>query len=125
MNLLASLRRRARAFKNANMPFSNSSSLADAKFSFLTFYTPYFSHSAYSTLFVSHTPHFPYSLFSIFLIFHIPIFHTHHFPYSTFSKFLLFQSGFSRWEKNLLSSRQCKLTGKTLKSSNFSHWRLH
>ena len=27
--------------------------------------------------------------------------------------------------KNSLSSRQCKLTGKALKSSNFSHWRLH
>ena len=27
--------------------------------------------------------------------------------------------------KNSLSSCQCKLTGKTLKSSNFSHWRLH
>ena len=26
--------------------------------------------------------------------------------------------------KNSLSSRQCKLTGKALKSSNFSHWRL-
>ena len=110
MNLLASLRRRARAFKNANMPFSNSSSLADAKFSFLIFYTPYFSHSAYSTLFVSHNPHFPYSSFSIFLIFHTHhfpsssfsiflIFPTHLFPYSTFSKFLLFQSRFSRWEK--------------------------
>ena len=35
------------------------------------------------------------------------------------------QSGFSRWEKNSVSSRQCKLTGKALKSSNFSHWRLH
>ena len=35
------------------------------------------------------------------------------------------QSGFSRWEKNSLSSRQCKLTGKALKSSNFSHWRQH
>ena len=27
--------------------------------------------------------------------------------------------------KNSLSSRQCKLTGKALKSSNFSPWRLH
>ena len=27
--------------------------------------------------------------------------------------------------KNLLSSRQCKLTGKALKSGNFSHWRWH
>ena len=27
--------------------------------------------------------------------------------------------------KNSLSSRQGKLTGKALKSSNFSHWRLH
>ena len=125
MNLLASLRRRARAFKNANMPFSNSSSLADAKFSFLIFYTPYFSHSAYSTLFVSHTPHFPYSLFSIFLIFHIP-----HFPHSSFSIFHIFQIPpfpirIQQVGKNLLSSRQCKLTGKALKSSNFSHWRLH
>ena len=27
--------------------------------------------------------------------------------------------------KNILSSRQCKLTGKALKSGNFSHWRWH
>ena len=27
--------------------------------------------------------------------------------------------------KNLLSSRQCKLTGKALKSGNFSHWKWH
>ena len=27
--------------------------------------------------------------------------------------------------KNLLSSRQCKLTGKALKPGNFSHWRWH
>ena len=28
-------------------------------------------------------------------------------------------------EKNLLSSHQCKMTGKALKSGNFSHWRWH
>ena len=27
--------------------------------------------------------------------------------------------------KNLVSSHQCKLTGKALKSGNFSHWRWH
>ena len=27
--------------------------------------------------------------------------------------------------KHLLSSRQCKLTGKALKSDNFAHWRWH
>ena len=27
--------------------------------------------------------------------------------------------------KKLVSSRQCKLSGKALESSNFSHWRLH
>ena len=27
--------------------------------------------------------------------------------------------------KKLLSSRQCKLTAKALKSGNFSHWRWH
>ena len=35
------------------------------------------------------------------------------------------QSGFSRWENIHCPHVNCKLTGKALKSSNFSHWRLH